>query len=143
CCVHRVRDPVNLVLPENLTHTTRRTGRKRGTPVRADIQFLRALAVSLVVVYHFWPWRLTGGFVGVDVFFVISGYLITAHLLTNPPSSLASLGEFWARRVRRLLPASFVVILVTLVASVCVAPTTMWANIAKQASASALYVQNW
>ena len=53
--------------------------------VRADIQGLRAVAVSMVFVYHLWPQRFTGGFVGVDVFFVISGFLITSHLLAHPP----------------------------------------------------------
>ena len=51
---------------------------------RKDIQALRAIAVTLVVIYHFWPNRLSGGYVGVDVFFVISGFLITLHLLERP-----------------------------------------------------------
>ena len=57
--------------------------------LRTDIQGLRALAVSLVVVYHLWPTALTGGFVGVDVFFVISGFLITSHLLRAPAAHRA------------------------------------------------------
>ncbi|MDR2996939.1 MAG: acyltransferase, partial [Microbacterium sp.] len=111
--------------------------------VRADIQALRALAVGLVVLYHFWPKRLTGGYVGVDVFFVISGFLITSHLISKPPRNLLDLGNFWGRRVRRLLPASFLVLLVTLGASLIWAPATMWSNIAKQVAASAMYVENW
>jgi len=95
------------------------------------------------VVYHFWPQRLTGGYVGVDVFFVISGFLITSHLLAKPPRTVPELGRFWGRRVRRLLPASFLVLLATLGASLLWAPSTMWSNIAKQVAASALYVQNW
>lgn len=70
----------------NRTAQTRRP--RRGTAqggFRADIQALRAIAVAGVVLYHLWPHRLPGGFVGVDVFFVISGYLITSHLLKRPP----------------------------------------------------------
>lgn len=111
--------------------------------MRADIQALRALAVGLVVLYHFWPERLTGGYVGVDVFFVISGFLITTHLLARPPRDTKQLLQFWGRRIRRLLPASFLVLLVTLGASLLWAPMTTWSNIAKQVAASALYVQNW
>lgn len=58
--------------------------------VRADIQALRALAVSLVVVYHLFPARLTGGFIGVDTFFVISGFLITLHLIERPPREVVT-----------------------------------------------------
>lgn len=112
-------------------------------PVRADIQALRALAVTLVVVYHFWPHRISGGFVGVDVFFVISGFLITTHLIHRPPATLADLAEFWGRRIRRLLPASFLVLLVTFAAVLFIAPATLWSETAQEIAASALYVQNW
>jgi peptidoglycan/LPS O-acetylase OafA/YrhL len=110
---------------------------------RADIQGLRAIAVLLVLAYHLWPDSLTGGFVGVDVFFVISGFLITAHLLQHPPRRGRDLLEFWGRRIRRLLPAAFLVLAVTAVASLLVAPDTRWAATAGQTIASALYVQNW
>ena len=74
---------------------------------RADIQGLRAVAVSLVVLFHLWPTGSTGGFVGVDVFFVISGFLITSHLLRPAAAHRrVDLAAFWARRVRRLLPAA-------------------------------------
>ena len=110
---------------------------------RTDIQALRAIAVSLVLVYHLWPHRLTGGFTGVDVFFVISGFLITSHLLGRPPRGGRDLAVFWSRRIRRLLPASLLVLVVTLVASRLFAPETQWAATAKQAGASALYAVNW
>ncbi len=110
---------------------------------RRDIQGLRALAVVAVVIYHFWPGRLTGGFVGVDVFFVISGYLITDHLLRKPPTSPRLLAAFWARRVRRLLPAATLVLLATLAASIVWAPRTMLIGIAREAGAAALYGENW
>lgn len=116
--------------------------RPRSAP-RTDIQALRALAVSLVFAYHLWPDHLTGGFIGVDVFFVISGFLISSHLLNRPPRSWSDLTTFWSRRIRRLLPASLLTLAVTLVASRLVAPETQWANTARQAGASALYVVNW
>jgi peptidoglycan/LPS O-acetylase OafA/YrhL len=60
----------------------------RGTrPVRPEIQALRAVAALLVVLYHLWPGRLPGGFMGVDVFFVISGFLITSHLAREATST--------------------------------------------------------
>ena len=110
---------------------------------RPDIQGLRALAVGIVVLYHLWPNRLTGGFVGVDVFFVISGFLITSHLLARPPRAFADLTRFWGRRISRLLPASLLVLAVTVIVSRIVAPATQWVDTAKQVMASALYVQNW
>jgi len=97
----------------------------------------------LVVIYHLWPNRVTGGFVGVDVFFVISGFLITSHLLSKPPRTAGDLGRFWQRRVRRLLPASLLVLTVTAVATRLVAPASRWEDAATQVISSALYVQNW
>lgn len=111
--------------------------------VRTDIQGLRALAVGMVVLYHLWPNSLTGGFVGVDVFFVISGFLITSHILSRPPSTGRDLALFWLRRVRRLLPVSLLVLAVTAVATRLVAPASRWEDTAHEIMASALYVQNW
>jgi peptidoglycan/LPS O-acetylase OafA/YrhL len=111
---------------------------------RLDIQGLRALAVMLVVITHVWPGRLSGGYVGVDVFFVISGYLITAHLLREVDlTGRVSLLRFWARRIRRLLPAAFAVILFCLVAAILVLPATAWPQTLREALASAFYVENW
>lgn len=82
---------------------------------RADIQGLRAVAVLLVVAYHAFPSLVRGGFVGVDVFFVISGYLITGLLLRElNASGRIRFGAFYARRLRRLLPAALTVTVVTL-----------------------------
>ncbi len=111
--------------------------------LRTDIQGLRALAVGLVVTYHLWPTALPGGFVGVDVFFVISGFLITGHLLNRPPRHWRDLAAFWSRRIRRLLPASLTVLVVSLLASQLLAPETQWANTARQVRAAALFVVNW
>jgi peptidoglycan/LPS O-acetylase OafA/YrhL len=114
------------------------------SPFSSEIQALRALAVLLVVVFHLWPNRLTGGFVGVDVFFVISGYLITGHLLreASRPGGM-SLRSFWARRVRRLLPAAVLVLAVCLVATVLFLPSRLWEETARQVGASAVGIENW
>ncbi|WP_410055418.1 acyltransferase family protein [Phycicoccus sp. M110.8] len=110
---------------------------------RLDIQGLRAFAVTVVLLYHFWPRRLTGGYVGVDVFFVISGFLISSHLFRSPPTDLRGLAAFWARRVRRLLPAATVVLLCTLVAAVAWLPQTQLPQVARELAAAALYSENW
>jgi len=111
--------------------------------VRLDIQALRAAAVAMVVVYHLAPNVLPGGFVGVDVFFVISGFLITTLLIERPPTNGRGLLEFWARRIRRLLPASLFVLAVTLVGTWLVLPQTQWQATAEQARSAALYIVNW
>lgn len=111
---------------------------------RPEIQALRALAVVLVVLFHLWPTRLAGGFVGVDVFFAISGFLITGHLLREVGSgSPVHLGRFWARRIRRLLPAAFLVLVASSVATVTLLPYRVWQDTATQIGASALGIQNW
>ena len=110
---------------------------------RLDIQALRAVAVAGVVLYHLWPHRLHGGFVGVDVFFVISGFLITMHLVSHPPRNLTDIFAFWARRIKRLLPASLLVLTVTAVATYFLNAASTWQNTGKQIVSSALYMQNW
>jgi peptidoglycan/LPS O-acetylase OafA/YrhL len=133
--------------PENITKqqettTKRRTGEQRG--FRPDIQGMRALAVGMVVIYHLWPSVLPGGFAGVDVFFVISGFLITGHLLREyQKTGRIGLVAFWGRRAKRLVPAAAVVLTVTWVASRFVLPATRLADTASQILASALYFQNW
>ncbi|MDQ0574567.1 acyltransferase family protein [Agromyces albus] len=112
--------------------------------VRPEIQALRAIAVLLVLIYHFWPTSLPGGYAGVDVFFVISGFLITSHLLREVTrTGTVKLGQFWARRARRLLPASLLVIVVSAVGTILVAPITFWQEWFKQIGAAVGYVLNW
>ena len=111
---------------------------------RLDIQILRAVAVSTVVLFHLWPSFLPGGYVGVDVFFVISGFLISGHIQSQLRSgNKFSFLSFYARRIRRLLPAASFVLFVTLVATYLVAPWRMWASTASQVAASSLGFQNW
>ena len=110
------------------------------------VQGLRAIAVLAVVLYHFWPARFSGGYVGVDIFFVISGFLITSHLMRElTATGTLRLGQFWARRARRLLPASLLVLLFcALVAmSPYLTPTSALPNEVREILASTFYVENW
>ncbi len=111
--------------------------------IRKDIQGLRAIAVVAVLVFHFWPERLPGGYVGVDIFFVISGFLITSHLLRKPPISRKMLVDFWARRIRRLIPAATLVLFATVIASIVWLPETMLQKTVHEAAAAAVYGENW
>gem|GEM_PF-124277 len=80
---------------------------------RPDIDGIRAIAVLSVVVYHVFPRLLPGGFVGVDMFFVISGFLITQNMLTAHAKQHFSLGDFYQRRIRRIVPALSIVLVFT------------------------------
>src|ERR1035438_1650591 len=99
------------------------SGDEAGTPpgdrkFRPDVEGLRAVAVLLVVLYHAGVPHLTGGFVGVDVFFVLSGFVITGLLLRERSGTgRTSILGFYARRVRRILPAATLVIVATVVAA--------------------------
>jgi peptidoglycan/LPS O-acetylase OafA/YrhL len=125
-------------------HAARRPVQATATPVRLEVQALRALAVVLVLLFHFWPGRVPGGYVGVDVFFVISGFLITGHLLREVESTgRVRLARFWARRARRLLPAAYLVIAVSAVATFLLVPVTLWQQWFRETIGATLYVENW
>ena len=104
---------------------------------------VRALAVLAVLAFHLGIPGAPGGFLGVDVFFVLSGYLIT-DLLAARRDRLGqlSLGQFWARRARRLLPA-LAVVLVTVTAAVALAEPGQLAALRPDLAAAAAYVSNW
>jgi peptidoglycan/LPS O-acetylase OafA/YrhL len=120
------------------------SGKARAKGFRPDIQALRAVAVMAVVLNHVWPSRLHGGYVGVDVFFVISGFLISSHIGREiARTGRVRLGRFYARRIRRLLPAAFLVLLFSLAAAYLLLPFPRWEVNAQEALASALYGENW
>jgi peptidoglycan/LPS O-acetylase OafA/YrhL len=75
------------------------------TQYRPDIDGLRAIAVGLVILFHAFPIHLKGGFVGVDVFFVISGFLISGIIFQSLENNGFSYADFYARRIKRIFPA--------------------------------------
>ncbi len=104
---------------------------------------LRAIAVLLVIVYHFWPTVLPGGMIGVDIFFVISGFLITSLLLREGAlNGRIALGSFWIRRARRLLPAIALMILVLGPVSLIVGGDIQ-VNLGRQLLGEATFSSNW
>lgn len=112
-------------------------------PFRADVQGLRALAVLAVVLSHV-TGMPSGGFIGVDVFFVVSGFLITGLLLREyDRTGRISFTGFYKRRIKRILPASIVVILVTAVASYLLLPKSRADSSLWDAVWAFLFVGNW
>ncbi|KJF23471.1 acyltransferase [Rhodococcus sp. AD45-ID] len=105
---------------------------------------MRAIAVLFVLVWHAGvPW-LPGGFIGVDVFFVISGFLMTGILhreLMN--TGTVSIAKFYARRARRLIPASALTLVVTGIATWLILPPTRWWSTGQEIAAAGAYVVNW
>ncbi len=132
---------------DHRTAPTQPTSSRAETPhlgFRPDIEGLRAVAVVLVVLSHAGIGWFAGGYVGVDVFFVISGFLITSLLLRelNRTGSI-SLPGFYARRALRLLPVSAVVLVATVVASWLWLPATRFKSITLDALYSTFYGINW
>ena len=121
-----------------------RTRRQRRDRFRADIEGLRAVAVVLVVAFHAGVGLVPGGFVGVDVFFVLSGFLITGLLIEEiARTGTISLGDFYARRVRRLLPLATLVLAATAAATYILVPPIDRRGVAGDIIGSALWSANW
>ena len=115
----------------------------RPAPLRSDIQGLRAVSVLVVIAAHAGWGLVAGGYVGVDVFFVISGFLITGLLIREAERGTApSLRRFYARRARRILPAATVVLVATCIATVVFLPVVRGTEILRDAWWSALFAAN-
>ena len=110
---------------------------------RPDIDGLRAIAVLAVVAYHYFPKWFPGGFIGVDVFFVISGYLITGILGNALDSGNLSLAYFYERRIRRIFPALILILSACLVVGWFVLLPDEFARLGKHIAAGAAYVENF
>lgn len=109
---------------------------------RRDIDGLRALAVAAIVIHHAFPAILPGGFVGVDVFFVISGFLITRILIEARDGGRFSWGEFYLRRARRIVPAYVAVTLITAALAVWIEMPRLLAQTGAATAASGLFLAN-
>lgn len=110
---------------------------------RSDIQGLRGLAVLAVVVFHAAPGVLGGGFAGVDIFFVISGYLITRILLRDMDAGEFSLADFYRRRVRRLFPALYVMLAAVLALGLLILPPKLLSELVYTQFFTTLFASNF
>ncbi len=110
---------------------------------RPDIDGLRALAVLSVFLFHLYPQSLSGGFLGVDVFFVISGYLITKIIVRENALQTFSFTHFYARRIRRIFPALFVVLLVSTCMAVILLTPETYVNFMDSAKYSSAQISNF
>lgn len=139
------------VVPKNCADTelikwnwAERTKIFTSTTFRPDIEGLRALAVMLVLAFHHgWGSSFDGGFIGVDIFFVISGYLITKNIFTQAMNGNFSFNVFYIRRARRLFPALFFTITVTLGVGIVVTSPSDLQHIGESAIASIFSVSNF
>src|SRR6204780_505054 len=110
---------------------------------RPDIDGLRAIAVLAVIGFHAFPAWIRGGFIGVDVFFVISGYLISTILLTGMERGSFRFSQFYIRRIRRIFPALIVVLLSLLVVGWLVLFSIEYMALGKHVAGSAAFVSNF
>ena len=110
---------------------------------RRDIDGLRCVAILLVVIFHAFPKFLRGGFIGVDIFFVISGYLITSIILKNQSQNNFSLLDFYGRRIKRIFPALIVVLGFCLVSGWFILLENEYELLGKHVAAGAIYISNF
>ncbi len=109
---------------------------------RADIDGLRAVAILLVVAYHAFPAQVRGGFIGVDVFLVISGFLISSNIFKGLEERSFSLVDFYARRCRRIIPALVVVLASVTLLSYAVSPGLSFTRLGRHLVAGATFTSN-
>jgi peptidoglycan/LPS O-acetylase OafA/YrhL len=110
---------------------------------RPDIDGLRAVAVASVLAFHAFPDALPGGFIGVDIFFVISGFLITTIILQSLAAGDFSYRDFYARRIRRIFPALTLVLVATLAFGWYALLPREFTALGKQAAGGAVFIANF
>ena len=110
---------------------------------RPDIDGLRAFAILLVIIFHAYPRLLRGGFIGVDIFFVISGYLITSIILKGVSQGNFSLVNFYGRRIKRIFPALLTVLLFCLFSGWLILLADEYQQLGKHTAAGSVYISNF
>lgn len=111
---------------------------------RKDIDGLRAIAIFSVLVFHFNHYALPSGFIGVDMFFVISGYLITMVLLREHESfAFINLKNFYLRRIKRIIPSLYLVLLVTWIAGYFILLPSDFYGLSKSMKSVLLFYSNF
>ena len=131
-----------LIALKHACSPARRDAQLRKSDYRPDIDGLRAIAVVSVVVFHAFPSLAHGGFVGVDIFFVISGFLISKHIWEELGTGTFSIRTFYARRVRRIFPALSVVLLACLMMGFVILTPAEYEQLGKHVVAGALFLSN-
>ena len=116
------------------------TSREDPKRFRPELQGLRALACGLVVIYHVWSDRVSGG---VDVFFVITGFLFAGQLVRAAERGAVDVLGTWGRMLRRLVPTTAVVLLGCIVGGWLIVPESRWPQTIREVVASAFFVENW
>ena len=131
------------IAPATWTATLAVATPQHATGFRSDIEGLRAVSVAAVVLFHAYPDTLPGGFIGVDVFFVISGFLITRLLIRElAATGRIELADFWARRIRRILPAATFVLCATALIALML-PSVDARLLGRHIIAGSLFYYNW
>jgi peptidoglycan/LPS O-acetylase OafA/YrhL len=110
---------------------------------RPDVDGLRAIAILAVLGFHAFPWKFSGGFVGVDIFFVISGYLISSIILAGLERGRFSLVDFYGKRIRRIVPALIVVMAFCLTVGWYVLLEDEFQQLGKHIAGGAAFIQNF
>jgi len=110
---------------------------------RADIDGLRALAIILVLMFHAFPHQVRGGYIGVDIFFVISGYLICANIFKSLERGKFSFSDFFARRILRIFPALILVLISIWVAGWFLLLNHEYASLGRHMLGGASFVSNF
>ena len=122
-------------------NTEPRSPAKQATVFRPEIEGLRAVACTLVAIFHIWLGRVSGG---VDVFFVVSAFLITTGLIGQiERNGKIQFALFWGRLIKRLLPAALLILGAVIIASLLLMPKSRWKETIQEVAVAAVYMENW